>query len=447
MSLAMVTAEGSAAFDLSALDPLAAGEAAGSDGETSGPGEGCFAALLDARAGPKDEHIDESPGAMGDSYAWLPSITPRWPDAPDSPAPGVPVPETLSDGNGARVDGGGALRLSAGERGVPTNVLPTPVSRISDAAGHAPLPASPVVEEYEEYIEAAGRQPRAPHATSGSDESPDTSSHVPFGEQVADRRTAAERAGHATTARTQSTDGMPFDAGEVSTAGERTPFEEATALPRRAPTSDGATRATVPVAPTADGVRDGDTSPSQERQPGRGDQPTDGNPPVTAAPRILPEGSWSRVAEPPFAQAAQALPPPQADRASGTVPLPATQPAADTSERIVQSIRLQYQRGAGEAVVNLKPEHLGPVSIALRVEGGLVSVVVSARHDGVSEWLRSNEQSLREGLESSGLRLERFIVQRDGQPSDRPRRDWAEAQRRVRTRRLLQAHSTFDITM
>ena len=133
--------------------------------------------------------------------------------------------------------------------------------------------------------------------------------------------------------------------------------------------------------------------------------------------------------------------------ASSEAPALAT-PAPDTADRIVQSLKLQVQRGGGDAVLHLQPDHLGPVAISLRVENGSVSAVITAEHPGVAEWLQSNQQSLRDGLQESGLHLERFVVQRDGQPpSDRQRREWAESRRRDFRRRLPQPDSTFEISM
>jgi flagellar hook-length control protein FliK len=123
-------------------------------------------------------------------------------------------------------------------------------------------------------------------------------------------------------------------------------------------------------------------------------------------------------------------------------------PAPDTADRIVQSLKLQVQRGGGDAIVHLQPEHLGPVAISLRVENGAVSAVITAEQPAVAEWLQSNQQSLRDGLQASGLHLERFVVQRDGQsPSDRQRREWADARRREFRRRSPQTDSTFEISV
>ena len=166
----------------------------------------------------------------------------------------------------------------------------------------------------------------------------------------------------------------------------------------------------------------------------------------TASPSQSARASVTLVhgTAPVFAQATLVQPP---TVASSETPAPAT-PAPDTADRIVQSLKLQVQRGGGDAVLHLQPDHLGPVAISLRVENGSVSAVITAEHPGVAEWLQSNQQSLRDGLQESGLHLERFVVQRDGQsPSDRQRREWAESRRRDFRRRLPQTDSTFEISV
>jgi flagellar hook-length control protein FliK len=119
----------------------------------------------------------------------------------------------------------------------------------------------------------------------------------------------------------------------------------------------------------------------------------------------------------------------------------------ETADSIVQSMRMQYQQGGGDAIVHIKPEHLGPVSISLRVENGAVSAVVNADNPEVAEWLRANEHVLREGLASSGLHLERFAVRRDGQTHDDARRSWKPPLAPERRRRALHPQSTFEVTV
>lgn len=119
----------------------------------------------------------------------------------------------------------------------------------------------------------------------------------------------------------------------------------------------------------------------------------------------------------------------------------------ETAESIIQSVRLQYHRGGGDAVVHIKPEHLGPVSVSLRVENGSVSAVVNAENPAVAEWLKANEHLLRDGLASSGLHLERFAIKRDGHPPDDGRKGWQPPDGRERRRRALKPDSTFEITV
>ena len=119
----------------------------------------------------------------------------------------------------------------------------------------------------------------------------------------------------------------------------------------------------------------------------------------------------------------------------------------ETADPIIQSLRMQYQLGGGDAVVHIKPEHLGPVSVSVRVENGVVSAVVNADNPAVAEWLKANEHILRDGLASSGLHLERFAVRRDGQPSDDRGRHWRPPADQARRRRALQPESTFEISV
>lgn len=119
----------------------------------------------------------------------------------------------------------------------------------------------------------------------------------------------------------------------------------------------------------------------------------------------------------------------------------------ETADSIIQSLRMQYQQGGGDAVVHIKPEHLGPVTVSLRVDNGVVTAVVNADDPVVAEWLKANEHMLREGLASSGLHLDRFAVRRDGQPADDPRRHWRPPEPRGRRPRALQPESTFEVTV
>jgi flagellar hook-length control protein FliK len=69
----------------------------------------------------------------------------------------------------------------------------------------------------------------------------------------------------------------------------------------------------------------------------------------------------------------------------------------------------------GEARVQLDPHHLGAVSVALRVDNGVVSAVITAEQPAVRHWLETHESSLRGSLSEQGLQLDRLRVEPDGQ--------------------------------
>ena len=83
----------------------------------------------------------------------------------------------------------------------------------------------------------------------------------------------------------------------------------------------------------------------------------------------------------------------------------------EVAERAMQAIR----DGIGEAVLKLKPEHLGSVSISLKVENGSIKASVQAEMPAVRQWLESQQDTLRSALAEHGLSLDRFDVEPDAQ--------------------------------
>jgi flagellar hook-length control protein FliK len=109
------------------------------------------------------------------------------------------------------------------------------------------------------------------------------------------------------------------------------------------------------------------------------------------------------------------------------------QQRAENVARLVQSMRVLVRDGVSEATVHLRPEHLGDVRIAIRLDGRTVLATVHAESAGVREWLHAQESTLRAGLAERGLDLDRLVVERDPRherrepppdpPRLRPRRD------------------------
>jgi flagellar hook-length control protein FliK len=124
---------------------------------------------------------------------------------------------------------------------------------------------------------------------------------------------------------------------------------------------------------------------------------------------------------------------------------------ASVSSQVLESIRLQWAKGGGDAQMTLQPGYLGGLSVSLRVDKDVVTASVLAESPAVREWLRANESSLRQGLVDVGLRLEKFQVSdvsaqspsRDTDARDRPSgRDRQTAPRQPRPGR---SDSTFEV--
>jgi Flagellar hook-length control protein FliK len=78
--------------------------------------------------------------------------------------------------------------------------------------------------------------------------------------------------------------------------------------------------------------------------------------------------------------------------------------------QIVQSLRVQWAGGAGEARVRLRPEYLGEVIATVKVEQGTVTATLQADRPEVRRWMEANTQTLRDGLVEHGLKLDRLVV-------------------------------------
>lgn len=117
------------------------------------------------------------------------------------------------------------------------------------------------------------------------------------------------------------------------------------------------------------------------------------------------------------------------------------------ADQLVQAIRVQLRGGVSDATVRLKPEHLGEVTISLRVEGSTVSATVQAEVAAVRHWIEANESTLRDNLSRAGLDLGQLVVRPDDRGAQQhPPRD--SEQRRKGTRpRAHPTEARFTITV
>ena len=78
--------------------------------------------------------------------------------------------------------------------------------------------------------------------------------------------------------------------------------------------------------------------------------------------------------------------------------------------QIIQSIRLQWASGNGEARIQLRPEYLGELVVVIKVDQGAVTAALHTDSPEVRRWIETHTSTLRDGLVEHGLRLERLEV-------------------------------------
>lgn len=123
---------------------------------------------------------------------------------------------------------------------------------------------------------------------------------------------------------------------------------------------------------------------------------------------------------------------------------PTPEERAENITRLVQTMRVMTKDGISEATIRLRPDHLGEVSIAIRVDGRIVTATVQAESRNVREWLQSQEDSLRSNLSQQGLSLDKLHVQRD--PKHDRREQQHEQQQRPRYRRPQDLEARFEVS-
>jgi len=130
-----------------------------------------------------------------------------------------------------------------------------------------------------------------------------------------------------------------------------------------------------------------------------------------------------------------------------TVQAPFEMPAAaENLSRLVQTIRVQARDGVSHATVRLNPEHLGEVTMTIRVESGNVTAVVRAEAGDVRQWLRGQEESIRASLAEQGLTLDELVVEQDGQGRQHRDEEHEQESRRNRARGRRVSASSFEVT-
>jgi flagellar hook-length control protein FliK len=123
--------------------------------------------------------------------------------------------------------------------------------------------------------------------------------------------------------------------------------------------------------------------------------------------------------------------------AESGAPVATPQESAQNVQSMVRAMRLHFTDGGGEARLQLNPEHLGQVTLTVKVEQGRVAAHIQAETADASRWIETHQSTLRSALEDQGLDVKELVVTTDpdgrrqrepSQPDQQPR---ARSQRRT----------------
>jgi flagellar hook-length control protein FliK len=90
---------------------------------------------------------------------------------------------------------------------------------------------------------------------------------------------------------------------------------------------------------------------------------------------------------------------------------------------------MQVNAGGGELKLTLTPEHLGEVTIQVKVTDQHVTATLASDTPEVRQWMTAHQDDLKRGLTGLGLTLDEVVVKDDGKreesrqqaPEDRQR--------------------------
>ncbi|MDP1569078.1 MAG: flagellar hook-length control protein FliK [Vicinamibacterales bacterium] len=136
----------------------------------------------------------------------------------------------------------------------------------------------------------------------------------------------------------------------------------------------------------------------------------------------------------------------------GTAPSAATAPSEaarpsevpDLTPQFVKSLRLQWRDGLGEARFLLNPEHLGEVSVQLRVGPEGVHASFQSASPLVRGWIQTHSEDLRAALAERGLDLSSVKVHEDPDEDGRERQDRQDDAPRRRQERASGETPSFE---
>jgi flagellar hook-length control protein FliK len=127
-------------------------------------------------------------------------------------------------------------------------------------------------------------------------------------------------------------------------------------------------------------------------------------------------------------------------------PAPVAPDVPDVPSQIVKAVAMQWKQGVGEARLQLRPEHLGEVTVSLRVEQGSVLATVRAESQAAIDLIRGRQLELQAALAGQGLDLDHLVIDLD--PDQRRERPGDQRPEQPRpNRRRAAGGPTFEVVV
>lgn len=346
-------------------------------------------------------------------------------------APAVATDETTDDGGLAALVSGSAT-LAAGHAGAPAAPAKagewtphSPAPSTGAPAQDPPAPVDPSTTGLRGAIDAstevpAPAAPPAPAPAPSPSPSPDVPAALVRGDVAKTDRIAADDRPAAVNAAAATSPAVAADAvAATGAAGWQNVTRRLAGAPK-APAVNPAAATAAPVSstaadPGATRLAAGAVEPASA--------PTVAGRTADVADASMPRGA--RVSE----VIASVLPAAPRETAAKLDLAAAPRVAADggtavhgpdesLATQIVQSLRVRWTGGATEARVQLRPEYLGELTVAIKVEAGAVVASMRAESAEVRRWIETNTATLREALAEHGLRLDRLEIAAPAESND-----------------------------
>ncbi|MGE0863996.1 MAG: flagellar hook-length control protein FliK [Vicinamibacterales bacterium] len=356
------------------------------------------------------------------------------------PAAGVHVPEPETGASGTSF---AALPAAAAE-----GPVPVPAAEVAAVAA-AGVKASTNVEASADVTVAAPAAAQSPVPVTAPATTPTTTTPTTTTPTTTTPATATAMAAPAAARRDVKADGaaapsLPAEAPAPPAATQDSPSEAVSTEPARefAPTPSPASRATDrhdaarPVTRVAADAGQRAYAAAASEAPFRDTQQgfSDARPEPDPDLRSAGAPADIRAAAQPFHVIAERPVPVVASApAAPVVAAPVVVDAAAAAElpaQVVQSIRMQAIDGGGEAIVRLRPDYLGELVVAVKVENGAVTAALQSDTPAVRKWVESNEATLRQALADHGLQLDRLTVSDEAPSADTGERESQEQRER-----------------